>query len=340
MKTARQPPALKKVMQTTLPNALDLVARWLEWFFILQPTRFFLVWIITAAGLSLGIWRSVGELFWHAAWDGRVFLVFIGVTLLAGAAHIQGQLKGAGLLAFQPGSSQTVGFSAPPDRAIDPRLAWRLGWACLGLGVVLVVPAGWLGSLSGLAIFLLWGMAEGWLPALGKGTALGEVVLHTLAGMALFFLGWSVSGLPLSGNMHLAIPYMLGIGGAGAMATLAPDADAATGRAAPAPARIVMVTALATVGMAAAGVLGYRNGDPVISTTAVLTLPFYAVTLAYRREKDVLRTIRYSILTLAIFVGARYPLLFIPLLINLYLVKFYYHRRYGYHYPAFQAEHE
>ena len=93
-------------------------------------------------------------------------------------------------------------------------------------------------------------------------------------------------------------------------------------------------TALAT----GATVVGYLNRDPVISTAAMLILPFFVVALGYRRASDVTRTIRYAIIITAIFVGARYPAVLLVTTLNFYLCRFYFGRRYGLGYPAFAQE--
>lgn len=331
--------------QSSLKGALDrLLDRFyprLDWFFLLRPVVFIPVWTTIAAGLSVGHWLSRSDLFWHVAWNWGILLLFIGVTLITGAAFIRVQLQAGG-------ETEIKGYPSVLDEGnLSSAVARRLSWISLGLGLVLVLPGGWLAVLAGAALFMVWGLLYGTTSFLWKGRPAVEAIIHALAGAALFCLGWAASGASLEGSLNLAAPYVLAFAGVGALTAITPGPRYPADRPRPwadlrgAPGTVTITVTLAAAAAMAimATVWGYRNGDPVISTTAVLTLPFYAVALIYRRELDVVRTSRYSVLIFVIFVGARYPLLFLPVIFDFYLSRYYYRRRFGFLHPAFHVEH-
>ncbi len=313
---------------------LDRFCPRLDWLFLLRPVIFIPVWTTAAAGLGLGHWLSRSDLFWHVTWNWGILLLFIGVTLIAGAAFIRVQLQAGG-------ETEIKGYPLVLDEGnLSPAVARRLLWIGLGLGLVLLLPGGWLAVLAGAALFMVWGLLYGTTSFLWKGRPAVEAIIHALAGAALFYLGWAASGAPLEGSLNLAAPYILAFASVGALTAITPGPRHPADRPRPGAVTITIALSAAAAMAIMATVWGYRNGDPVISTTAVLTLPFYAVALIYRRELDVVRTSRYSILIFVIFVGARYPLLFIPVILDFYLSRYYYRRRFGFLHPAFHAEHE
>ena len=46
---------------------------------------------------------------------------------------------------------------------------------------------------------------------------------------------------------------------------------------------------------------------------------------------------RVLVLIMTVFVGARYPLLYLPVLAAFYLSRYYYQRRYGHPYPTMEG---
>jgi len=96
----------------------------------------------------------------------------------------------------------------------------------------------------------------------------------------------------------------------------------------------LIITSLLTV---SAGLLGIANYDPMITTSTALILPFHLVALIYLRPVDIFRTVRYALLIMVIFVGARYPLLYPPIVAAFYLSRYYHRRRYGQPYPTMEG---
>ncbi|UCD38665.1 MAG: hypothetical protein JSW54_04085 [Fidelibacterota bacterium] len=305
--------------------------RQLDWLFLLRPVLLIPVWTMTAAGFGAGSWLSSPDLFWHVAWNWTVLLVFIGITLIVGAAFIQVQLQ-------QNGEAEIKGHpNLLAESHIDPEKARRLAWICLGLGVLLLLPGGWVAVIAGIAIYAIWGLLYGSNTAIWRNRPAIDILIHLLAGAVLFYVGWGTSGAPLSGSLNVAAPYVLGFAGITALIAITPGPRFPEDSPRPGKTAITNASSFAAVLAIAATIWGYSNGDPIISTTAVLTLPFHAVGLYFRREIDMLRTSRYAILIFVIFAGTRYPLLYIPIILDFYLSRYYYRRRFGFPHPCFHA---
>lgn len=321
-------------MNRVFDPLIDRLMPFLDRLFLLRPPLFFPVWIATAAGLGVGHWVSEPQLFWRIGWNVWILLLFVGMTLLSGAAFALAQVARAGARSAERSLSVIDKGSLSPDRAR------RLAWIYLAVGLVLILPSGGLAVLAALILFLVWGGLDSVMPSVWSDHPLVQTARHLLAGASLFYVGWGASGAPLTASPGLALPYILGFGGIAALVTLSSGAASPSKGSGPGALRLVVTLLVATASVVGALVQGYANGDPVVSTAAALTLPFFVVALIYHRDIDTARTIRYALLIAAIFVGVRYPLLFIPLVINFYLCRYYYQRRFGVVYPTFQIDQE
>ncbi len=276
---------------------IDRVMTFLDRLFLLRPPLFFPVWLAVATGLGAGDWLSDPNLFWRIAWHWGTGLLFVGITFLSGAAVLLAQIARTG------GTAQ--GYLSVLDQSgTTPDRARRLAWIYLASGLVLILPSGLLALLAGFILFLVWGGLDSTLPALRRDGPGLQALRHVLAGASLFYVGWGGSGAPLAVSPELALPYILGFGGIGALATLYTGPGTSSGDVRPGAPRYLITLLAASTAVVVAAVTGYTNGDPVISTAAVVALPFFAVALIYRRSTDALRALRYSILIVAIFVVA------------------------------------
>ncbi len=313
---------------------IDRAMTFLDGLFLLRPPLFFPVWIATAAGLGVGHWVSEPELFWRIGWNGWIVLLFAGMTLLSGSAFVLAQVAQAGARSPERSLSVIDKGTLSPDRAR------RLAWIYLAVGLVLILPSGGISVLAALVLFLAWGGLDSAIPSIWRANPLVQTARHLLTAASLFYAGWGASGASLTASLALALPYILGFGAIGALVTLSSGAPSPSGSSRPGALRLMVTLLAATAAVVGALMQGYGNGDPVVSTAAALILPFFVVALIYRRDIDTARTVRYALLIVAIFVGARYPLLFIPLVLNFYLCRYYYQRRFGVVYPTFQGDQE
>ncbi|UCH09104.1 MAG: hypothetical protein JSU61_07605 [Fidelibacterota bacterium] len=333
-KKTTEPPVRPNGIAGFIHHLLDKLYPHLDSLFLLRPVLFMPVWTVTVAGLSVGYWLVEPDFFWRVAWSWQVILVIIGVSLITGSAFIRAQLQEGGETEIKGHASVIAVAGATPDHAR------RLMWMYLGVGLALLLPGGWLTVLMGVALYAIWGILYGSNPVTWKGKPPVEGMIHLLAGAALFYLGLAASGADLAGSLNLAMPYFFGIASVAALIAITPGPRYPDDRPRPGIATTIPTIIVSAIMALVATIWGYQNGDPAISTAAVLALPFHAVALYYRREIDIVRTCRYSILLFVIFVGARYPLLYIPVIIDFYLSRYYYRRRFGFVYPTFHLEHE
>ena len=97
---------------------------------------------------------------------------------------------------------------------------------------------------------------------------------------------------------------------------------------------------LSLILICAAFVFALYHADPLATTTALISIPFFIITVIRRLDKDVLRAIRYPIFILNFFALSVYPWLFVPLVITFYLSKYYYWHRFELHYPTFLVDYD
>jgi hypothetical protein len=332
-KKTTEPQSRRSSIEGFIRGIFDKLYPHLDAFFLLRPVLFIPVWTITAAGLAVGYWLVEPELFWRVAWSWKVILVVIGVSLTTGAAFIRAQLQ-------EGGETEIKGYaSVIKIEGVTHDRARRLVWIYLGIGLALLLPGGWLTLLLGMALYALWGLLYGTTTAIWKGKPPIEAAIHLLAGAALFYLGLAASGADLTDSLNLVMPYFFGIASVTALIAITPGPLYPEDRPRPGITVTTATIIVSAIMAFVATIWGYQNGDPAISTAAALALPFHAVSLYYRREVDIVRTCRYSVLLFVIFVGARYPLLYIPVIIDFYLSRYYYRQRFGFVYPAFHPEH-
>ncbi len=324
----------QKTVALNLKSGQEQLALWLDpWLdrlFMLQPSLLIPAWILMAAGLGAGAGSLTPDLFWQVSWDLTTGLLLFGGTLIAGSAFIfvrEFSRRPAGNRSL-PALSATHVPTGPAAR--------RAGLVLLAAGLVLVSPAGILAPIAGALLFALWGLLYTYLPPLGRAGPFVTTFIHGAAAGCVFQLGWAASGATAGAGATLMLPYVLVFMAIAALTGIYPLVKETANRSSEAGiCRVVVaISALLTL---AAGLLGFHSGDPMISTSAALIIPFHLVALVYLRPVDIFRTVRYAVLILAVFVGARYPLLYLPVLAAFYLSRYYYQRRYGHPYPTMEG---
>jgi hypothetical protein len=327
-----QPGIARRTLAVALNWLFERLYPQMDWVFLSRPVLFLFTWTMVAAGLGAGAWVTNPDLFWRVGLHWDILAVFAGATLVTSAAFLKTHVLPEGELQIK--GFPTILKGGENSNRILP---W-VSWAFLGIGLLLMLPGGWLAPAAGLVLFLVWGVLYSSTPALWKRSQAIEALVHILAAGALFYIGWGASGAPLAESLNLAAPYLWGVASVSFLTVLVPGPSLPDDTPLPGPTAITVYSALAALCALTATIWGYRNGDPVIATTAVITLPFHAVGLYYRRLDDVVRTQRYAILIFVIFVGARYPWLFVPVIVVFFLARYYFRRRFGWLHPAFHAE--
>ena len=80
--------------------------------------------------------------------------------------------------------------------------------------------------------------------------------------------------------------------------------------------------------------------DPLLSVTSICCLPFLLYALFRNFNKDLVRSVRYSIFICNFFIFTIYPWIAIPLILIFYISKYYYWHRLDIHFPTFLVEND
>lgn len=315
---------------TSLYHRLREKVKQLDTFFQIKPVIFFPVWIMSVAGVSAAEMVKTPNLIWLPNIDGTGVLFFLGLTLLIIASLITKNNNGkeipVSLLKFDRTMITAIGFLLVfvisgvvsfQNTSIYPVLS--LIWA---LGIYFLFKGGLHPGKSDEKV------------SLSK-----SALLYVAVGICLFMFGWNYAGGTLFTGLLHSIPYGLGYSAIGVIASLrTPIVTNETTPDQKIPySHIGAHGILGTVFVIIAVFLGYRFGDPVISTSAIITLPFFLVLLIKPRMDHLDRTNYYPILILAIFVVVRYPWFLLPLLVLFHFCRFYYYFRFQVVYPTFST---
>ncbi|NOZ08440.1 MAG: UbiA family prenyltransferase [FCB group bacterium] len=312
--------------------------------FLLRPTLFFPVWVMLTVGMAAARMNIDRYQIWIVSFDFKTIFLFIGMTLISGSTFILNQIKDVKSDSLNK-KLFLVGDIISADQA--RKLMIWFGAA----GLIALILSGWTALIFGLLLYLFWGILYNQEPFHFKKKPILGMLTNTLAGLIIYASGWmqvylsTDAGLTEAFSLKMllvAIPYLLCYTATSLLTTI-PDlkGDEETGaKTFPVQFGPWTTILIGTFFVLAAFFLGYKLSDPVSSTAALVSLPFYAVALIRNQTKDVLRAIRYSILILAVFVMSIYPLLFPAVFIVFYLSKYYYWHRFDLHYPTFLVDND
>jgi len=94
-------------------------------------------------------------------------------------------------------------------------------------------------------------------------------------------------------------------------------------------------TGIAIVLLVITGIIGYAIDDPILSTGAIVSVPFFVVLLLGRHNRHLERARFYPIFIFAMFVVSREAWFLIPLLLLFFILRSYNYLRYQRIYPTF-----
>ena len=315
---------------TPLYHRLRENAKQLDSFFQIKPVIFFPVWIMSVAGVSAAEGVKTPNLIWLPNIDGTGVLFFLGLTLLIIASLITKNNSGEEIPVSLLKSYRTM------VTAIGFLLVFIIG-GVLSFQNTSIYPV--LSLIWALGIYFLFKRSLHLGKSDEKVSLSKGALLFVAVGICLFMFGWNYAGGSLFSGLLHSIPYGLGYSAIGVIASL--RTSTVTNETTPDQkitySHIGAHGILGTVFIIIAVFLGYRFGDPVISTSAIISLPFFLVLLIKPRMDHLNRTNYYPILILAIFVVIRYPWFFIPLLVLFHFCRFYYYFRYQVVYPTFST---
>lgn len=326
---------------TPLYQTIRNQIRFLDGVFLARPPLFFPVWTMVMAGISAAAATRNPEIYWVRYLSWRALFLFSGVTLLAGGTFIQYQIRNR--LADKINQKVSlVEETDIPERKVQSLIKVLI---VSGLVVILstyVAQGTPLGIIWGLLLYASWGAFHNGSRFQWSGKPILGTATHGLAGLSLFMMGW-IHALsdPFSGLVP-SLPYILKFMAWFLVCTVA---DAKGDRRLKKNTFAIRFGDRPAIGWAAlllsaSAFMGHMVGDPVISTAAIVSLPFFLVALIFTRMDHVQRAVRYPVFILAMFICVRYPWFFVALLLTFYASKYYYYFRFNVDYPTFHVSHE
>ena len=316
----------------------------LDIIFLLRPTLFFSVWVMVAIGMASAQMHLVDHPLWITELSWMTFLAFTGLTFVCSAAFILNQISDK--------ESDAVNQKLfLVGKHISPEKSRSISKILLIAGIVISLIANWFTAILVGCIYVIWGILYNQKPFNWKKKPILGWLANTIIGVILFIMGWSLimKNNPGSGIVLLDIslfkymlPYLLCFSSV-ALLTTVPDmkGDAEMGdQTFPIVFGKTPTMILSLLLICAAFIFALKQPDPLASTAALVSIPFFLFTAIRRMEKDVLRAIRYPIFILNFFTLSVYPWLFVPLVVTYYLSKYYYWHRFDLHYPTFLVEND
>ena len=295
-------------------------------------------------GMASAQMHLVGHPLWITELSWMTFLVFAGLTLVSSSAFILNQISDEESDAVNQ-KLFLVGkhISLERSRSISKILLFA--------GIVISLIANWFTAILVGCIYVIWGILYNQKPFNWKKKPILGWMANSIVCVFLFAIGWALvmKNHPGYGlvtlNMSLfkyLVPYLFCFSSVALLTTL-PDmkGDAESGdNTFPVVFGKTPTMILSLILICAAFLFALNQGDPLASTAALVSMPFFIFTAIRRMDRDVLRAIRYPIFILNFFTLSVYPWLFVPLAITYYLSKYYYWHRFDLHYPTFLVDHD
>ena len=314
-------------------------------FFLMRPTLFFPVWIMVMAGLSRANLLSTPELYWIWDFSWKMFFLMAGVTLLTGATFIQYQIENSKADEVNQKIEVLKKVDLPSEKLnklINISIIAGLALISISFGYMAVFQRDvfhLMGIVWGLLVYFSWSFLSYYRKFQWSKKLIPGMLIHGFSGFALFMMGWNCSSPNLTEGILHSVPYLLAFI-AVFLITSIPDikGDKQIGKTTFAIQFGSRFTILLGALLILFSVLiGFILKDSIISSSSMISLPFFLVALVFSRFDHVLRAIRYPIFILAMFISVIYPWFFISIFIFYYFLKCYYYFQFEKDWPTFQV---
>lgn len=320
-----------------------------DYVFVLRPTLFFAVWTIFLAGFFVQQKFASAATSVNANHTSALPMLSLDqlsaglfLTLLMGSVFILNQIMD------RHSDNQNNKLFLIADGHVTPKAAFIeasvLAGAALVSGFLISYKAEFNRNMGlwFLALFLLSGIVYSFRPFSWKDKPILGLVANIAGAILIFTCGWILRGQPSIQLLIHATPYMLAVAGVYLYTTL-PDmeGDASAEKRTFAvkygfKATIYLGLLMELGALVSATILE----DEVIFYPAFFSILFYIWASVKLRPEDVMRAIKYPVMTLALTVAIKYKvelgsLLYFYVLAGVYFVsKVYYRLRFGVDYPS------
>jgi 4-hydroxybenzoate polyprenyltransferase len=349
--TVETAPPESDALQSASPLYVGLPTRespigWLDYFFVLRPTQFSLLWTtimlgaVSARIYNQDIWQALHEIPSH--WfdfskSGAMALVLLSGSLNIGAAFLFNQIIDKDNDAF----NNKLFFLA--KGYISIRAAWieAVLISVASIAIAYFVSAEFFFvALASLVIGGLYSLPPfEWMkrPILG-------ILLNFVGGIVAFMGGWytqlSFHDTTFWTVCRESLPISFGWAWLYLVVTL-PDieGDRTFGKIT-FPVRYgIRPTLVLTFLLLVSGIgLGLYNGDWLVTGASLLTLPMFLQVLFHPNPKEVFRPIKFSVTFLALGLSVFNPFFFLLILANFIGTRLYFKKRFGIIYPNFSKK--
>ena len=308
---------------TKLYVRLNDISRSLDWFFEFRPILFFTIWTMMAAGLSAYKGDTIDEFYWSTTVHWPLFWTFLGTTLVASSSALKGEDSGTNKLTLV---LLVAGF--------------LIVLSSVAIDAVETVKMSRLFSVGAwVSIFYVsWRLYLKHWKKLKNEKMIMRISLSVLPALSLFMIGWHLGGGKILSGMLASAPYACGFIAVTLLWPISVKAEKLHHR--DFMNEITRIVGLGGLLLTVSIFLGYRMGDPVISTASIITIPFFAVALVVTRAEHIIRAFKYPIMILAFFVSVRYPWLCVAMFLNFNVIRLYNYFRHGVISPTLKVSYD
>jgi len=199
----------------------------------------------------------------------------------------------------------------------------------------------WLPGILGLAfwtvMYVMVLRPRKWMEFSPQSAITKKLVIHLALAEVIFLSGWAHISLQ---GFFISLSYLLGYGAILLVYTIPIENMESGGKVIPDSSyrfRIVITGVLLLVLAMGSGI--YRD-DPVLSTAAVVSLPFYIVALFDNHVRHVQRLRFYPAFIFTGFIASREAWYFMAAVLLFYFLRHFYYFRLGIIHPSFGVDHD
>ena len=280
--------------------------------FLIRPIMFLLIWTFISAGMSAYYGTKISEFYWSINFNLNFFLIFFAITLISSSATLV-DLKGSfqrivmillisGILVLITGLLLESKVSMTKNQ-IFPVGAW-----------ILAFYSTWRGFLKNQKSLLQEKISL-------------RIFFSGFSSLSLFMTGWHIGGGSVFHGLFSSLPYIIVFIAVFLYYPLSIHAEKLHYR--DLMTDLSSIPIISFILLIISTVIAYFINDPVLSTAGAIITPFYLVSLIFPRAEHILRSFKYPLFILAIFIGVRLPWLLFALFFNFTLIRLYNYFRFG-----------
>jgi hypothetical protein len=295
----------------------------MDYFFLLRPTYYFNIWLLFCAGMYVLQFSHSPENIWGLTLSSKTIFLISGITLFCSGCFINWQLTSKSNFKLQDKVSLI-------NTKIDESKSKIVQYALLSIGSILILISNFMVLPI---IFLLIYFCTSIFNKHNNEPHIGNLITLSLF---VFSMGivhqYTTAGKVIDfSDIIQIIPYILLIIIIAYLHQQGRDSKYS---------RFKLINIMSLFFCIISCLFGISINDPITSTASLTIIPFLIMNLIRNSEIDLLRSIRYSILIMAVFLFSVYPQFIWISIILYFLSKYYYWHRFDFHYPKLVLEND